>query len=362
MPIWFRALAALVMAAACSTTPPEPPSRPNVLLVSVDGLSAARAEQGTGLARMTAEGTVLETVVLPSVSRAASAVTLLTGMPPELHQVDRGDLRLADRAQTLPEVLAQHGYVTAWFGTGHGPAGLEQGFQGVGVDPSPGERADSWLSAWSEASPAAPFFLMVELDDPTRVESLLEELGAALERLEILDDTLVVVTSSHTDDARALSDEVIVVPLIARLPGRVVPGGRQERQVRLMDVAPTVLGLVRVAPPAGFGSGSTNPLRERDVSRWLTGDRPASTFPVLTAFSRDPTTGTAAVRTARYKLLVPSGSDAAPALYDLTRDPGESDAVDVVGPEGGRVRALAGSLRAWREHWATRESYAAPAP
>ena len=50
-----------------------------------------------------------------------------------------------------------------------------------------------------------------------------------------------------------LYDESIHVPLIVRYPPRLAPERRVAAQVRLMDVAPTILGLAGVAAPPGFG-------------------------------------------------------------------------------------------------------------
>lgn len=82
----------------------------------------------------------------------------------------------------------------------------------------------------------------------------------ALAKRGILDDAIIVITSDHGEEFREhgqfghgtrLFDEVIRVPLIMRWPG--APRGRRiEPVVELVDVAPTVLQLAGITPPAMF--------------------------------------------------------------------------------------------------------------
>ena len=69
-----------------------------------------------------------------------------------------------------------------------------------------------------------------------------------LKRRGFEENTLVVVTSDHGDEffehrgkghGHTLFDEVIKVPLIMRVPGRIPPGSRVESQVRQVDIMPT---------------------------------------------------------------------------------------------------------------------------
>ncbi len=73
-----------------------------------------------------------------------------------------------------------------------------------------------------------------------------------LRRLNLLDKTLLVVTSDHGEEfyehrnwrhGSQLYDEVVRVPLVMRLPGRVAPGRRRD-PVMLIDIFPTVFGIL----------------------------------------------------------------------------------------------------------------------
>jgi len=94
---------------------------------------------------------------------------------------------------------------------------------------------------------------------------------AELRRLGLLERTIVVVVSDHGEElldrggighGHSLHDELLHVPLLVRLPG-----GRWARrapeQVRTMDVLPTLLELVDVAPPPKLDGRSLVP-RMRD--------------------------------------------------------------------------------------------------
>ena len=86
-----------------------------------------------------------------------------------------------------------------------------------------------------------------------------EQVGAFLEHLDRLgleDETAVVFTSDHGEElgdhgwvgkhAHSLYDELLHVPLLMRVPG--MGPRRVDTQVRLVDLAPTLLGLMGLDP------------------------------------------------------------------------------------------------------------------
>lgn len=83
-----------------------------------------------------------------------------------------------------------------------------------------------------------------------------------LQRLGALDRTLLVFTSDHGEEfgehgtvgwhSHTLYDELLRVPLVVRFPRAAFAGARIDRQVRSLDVAPTVLAAVGLDPPATF--------------------------------------------------------------------------------------------------------------
>ena len=149
-----------------------------------------------------------------------------------------------------------------------------------------------------------------------------------LKRLGLEENTLVVVTSDHGDEffehrgkghGHTLFDEVIKVPLIMRLPGRIPPGSQVESQVRQVDIVPTILGLVGRPGLAKDSDGL-------DLTAWLvTGEEP----PRQTATSRLHANGEyVSIRTNEHKLLVHRhGSTEEVMVFDLKTDPAEKDPV-----------------------------------
>lgn len=168
-----------------------------------------------------------------------------------------------------------------------------------------------------------------------------EHLGKILDvirELGIVQDTIVTVTSDHGEEffehgekghGKALFEETIRVPLVMRYPRRVPAGQVVRSQVRLMDVAPTILGLAGVETKGGFASSVAEPARARDLSPWLAG-RPRAPFPELFAFSESalvPGDGIQrSVRSQRAKYISHViGREWQSMAFDLRRDPGERE-------------------------------------
>lgn len=94
------------------------------------------------------------------------------------------------------------------------------------------------------------------------VDSAFGQLLAGLGELALLEDSLLVFTSDHGEEfgehgvvgwhSHTLFDELLRVPLLIRFPGGRDGGLSIERQVRLLDLAPTVLATVGVAAPSTF--------------------------------------------------------------------------------------------------------------
>lgn len=95
------------------------------------------------------------------------------------------------------------------------------------------------------------------------VGSMLE----SLERYGVADDTLVVLISDHGEEffehggkghRHTLYDEQLWVPFILRFPGELPSARRVGMQVRMIDVAPTLLDLLGVDPPRQTGTSLTH--------------------------------------------------------------------------------------------------------
>ena len=100
-------------------------------------------------------------------------------------------------------------------------------------------------------------------------DSAIGELLKGLDGRGLRDNTLIVFLSDHGEEffehggfehGHSLYEELIHVPLIISLPGKLPEGVKLARPVRLLDVAPTILDLVGVERPGHFEGKSLAPL------------------------------------------------------------------------------------------------------
>jgi arylsulfatase A-like enzyme len=184
---------------------------------------------------------------------------------------------------------------------------------------------------------------------------------ATLRALDALDDTIVVVTADHGEEffehglkghGVALHDEVIRIPLVVRWPRRIAAGQRVSEQVRLGDLAPTILGLAGVPSPPGFAAPQLGePNRALDVTSWIT-SRDAGACPALPAFSQTLIgLRHESVRTPTAKLIRrenPKSGKTRTMLYDLEADPREKTDLAPLEPRLAFAPALQAMLAEWR--------------
>jgi arylsulfatase A-like enzyme len=188
------------------------------------------------------------------------------------------------------------------------------------------------------------------------------ELIGALRAYGLLDETVVVFTADHGEElfdrgwlghTRSLHEEVVRAPLLIRLPdrdGEVAHRGRRvETPVSLVALAPTLLELLSVTPPASVT------FQHRSLTPLFTGD--AITEPDLVYAEVDfmpagqkkkprPTRARArAVIDGSSKLIHDELADAY-HFYDLARDPFELH--DLASSETARVASLRERLDAFR--------------
>lgn len=353
-----------------SAQPPEPGL--NVLLISIDTLRAdhlgcyghptIRTPNIDGLA---AEGVLFATCVSPVPITLPSHSSMLTGTYPCVHGArDNGRFHLHPDNPTLTEQLKAAGYVTAAEVAAYvlnREFGLSQGFdiyhdiytaRQRQEDPSKAgatERyaadvCDSAISLLRELA-GRRFFLFVHFFDPHQpyqppahlaeayvhpylgeiayVDEQIGRLLAALESLRLDDETLVVLTSDHGEGlgqhneathTMFVYDSTLLVPLIMRCPGRLPAGRRVTAQVRLIDIAPTVLDLLGLEPLPGAQGRSVLPLvtGTAEPPRWACAE---SLAPLLNL-------GYAPLRALRgdgWKYI----HAPRPELYHVADDPGE---------------------------------------
>lgn len=187
------------------------------------------------------------------------------------------------------------------------------------------------------------------------MDACLQHVFQRLEELKLTEQTLVVITADHGEemdehqmwfDHHGLYDTNVHVPLILRMPGTVPSGLRVPGQVRVVDIAPTVLDLVG-APEVIEREG----MQGRSVLPAFSGSLPNGTteriYVTECTWMRKR-----AVRTPEWKLIVardhPDIHGRPPVeLYDLRSDPGEQ--VNLAESRPDIVTDLRADLESWRE-------------
>ena len=330
------------------------------------------------------EGAVFLDTISAFTSTTASHMSLLTSTYPAQHEVTYPAQRLPRWIPTLTETLAQAGYATAAFTENAmitAEAGFARGFDVFVADKRADGKItagaiDETLARglrWIRANSGSPFFVFLhtsqvhypfdppadfavfratndvaaaaaradarERPQPPGLAPYLGEmlytdarLGAFVGELkwrDLLDNSLLVITSDHGEEfeehgglghGHSTYEELIRVPLLVVAPGRVPPGIRVTDQVSGIDVAPTILSLVDVAPPETHHGRSLFPL--------LAGN-PSGDMPVRFAEAVQKPVGAAqrriyAARDGRYKWIFAADDSTPLEIYDLDADPAES--------------------------------------
>ncbi len=281
----------------------------NVVLITLDTTRADRmgflgSKRGLtpNLDALAAQSVVFTRAYSQVPLTTASHATILTGTYPQFHKVNDVGVPLAKDVPYLPAILAAHGYKTAAFvgavildpvfggapGFDRGFAAYDAGFRARhrGEDryqtlERRGGEVASRAVTWLGKHPAGPFLLWLHLYDPHapydppqpfkgRYASDLYDgeiayadsvVGKFLEQLRaqhLYDDALIVVMADHGEALGEhgerghgifLYDPTIHVPLLFKLPRDRFGGKRIDSRAGLVDVAPTILGLLGLPVP-----------------------------------------------------------------------------------------------------------------
>jgi len=342
-----------------------------VILISIDTLRADhlsvygyRKLQTPNLDRFAREGVLFEQAISPVPLTLPAHASLLTGTLPVFHGVrDNTGFVLSEKHRTLAQALGSQGYRTgafvgafvldSRFGLDHGFDYYYDNFDSetletarLQVSERPAEtvlgEAQSWINQMSGQrffafihlfDPHAPYAAPAEYQAPNRLPYDAEvayvdaELGRFLTSLKergLWDSCLVILTADHGEGlgehgelshGMFLYDATLHIPLMIKLPGQAQRGRRVTDQVRLIDIAPSVLDLLKLPALENAQGVSLRPAIE------------GGEMPQLAAYSETQLpflnygwSGLDAYRAKGEKLI-----DAPlPELYDLKKDPGET--------------------------------------
>jgi arylsulfatase A-like enzyme/Tfp pilus assembly protein PilF len=361
----------LAVSSLSAVPPQKKPVSPDVFLITIDTLRADHvhcygddAIQTPALDSLAKDGIRFAHVFTPSPITNTSHTTILTGLLPSSHGVTDFAVPLTTTHRTWAELLKSKGYHTAAFigavilDSKSLAPGLDRGFDFYDNFPEHTQTKSRWgrverrgaevvehAETWLTAHPTGPHFVWVHLYDPhdpyeppapysetykdrlydgeiAYSDSVLANFLSYLKKRGWYDNAIVVVVGDHGEglgehheDTHGifLYDSTIHVPLIMKLPAGANSAKVFDAQVRTTDILPTVLDLLRVAPPGELDGKSLKPY----FAGAETTDRTAigeTDYPLR--FGWAPLRS---VRAEGFKFI----EAPRPELYDLHADPGE---------------------------------------
>jgi arylsulfatase A-like enzyme len=371
-------------------------AQPHIVLFVVDTLRADfttpygfEHDTTPELARWAQSGVLFERALSQSSWTKISVASLLSSLWPASHGISEYADGLGEGALILPEVLQQGGYETYGVQTNgwlHTSFGFEQGFDRyvfpsgrMGGAPSLPEstlwpHADRVFAETErilDAHPGdKPMFLYIHLMDVHEygappefrtyggderghytaavrwIDDLLERVREALDERGLLDRTVLVLASDHGEafgenggsgHAKHVLTPILQVPLVLRLPF-ATEAIRVSRQVRNIDLAPTLCELAGIPIPPSFQGTSLLPL--------ITDAGSAETDRVNRAATGPPLYPGAVIQKSvtdghwTYARNSGPGDDRREYLFDRSVDPGEN--VNLID----REPAMAAQMRA----------------
>jgi choline-sulfatase len=179
----------------------------------------------------------------------------------------------------------------------------------------------------------------------TMMDACFGRILAALDELGLADRTLVLFTSDHGNQLGehglmdkshgGFYDDLMRVPLLARLPGTLPAGKRCDRFASTMDLGPTILDLLGAAPLAkAHGHSLRGMIAGKD-------DGPEAVFGERGDVSKPG--ASRMIRTRRWKLNTwPKGGR---ELFDLEKDPQEVKNLAADPAYADTIRRLEAQLR-----------------
>jgi arylsulfatase A-like enzyme len=152
-----------------------------------------------------------------------------------------------------------------------------------------------------------------------------------LNGIHLLSNALVILTADHGDmfgehgkwtHGNCLYEEVLRVPLVMRYPGIVSPGTVVNQPVQSMDLMPTILDWLEIAPPSGLQAVSIRALAEGSTAsaRDIFSEIEGVTDPQSWAYWQAPRVPLRSVRRGDWKLIHHVTMPQADELFLLNAD------------------------------------------
>ena len=349
------------------------PEKPNVLFIVLDttrsdhvGCYGYNKISTPNIDRLAQEGVLFKNAMSHVPLTFPSHCNMFTSTYPQFSRArDNGNCKLADSAVTLAEVLKQKGYTTAAFVSTmvlDSKYNLDQGFDvyddemtrkkqrkviSLMDDERPADEITRVATKWLKENKDKKFFLWAHYYDPHTIYNppspyketyrrnlydgeiafADEQIGILLNTLKELGldkKTLVVFLSDHGESlgehgesghAVFIYDATLRVPMIFSYPGVLPEGKSVGGQVRLLDVMPTILDILKIP--------KNKEMQGNSLYLYIKSPVPC---PYLPAYSESMYakihfnwSDLQSLRTEEYKYLKSSE----PELYDIKADPNE---------------------------------------
>jgi arylsulfatase A-like enzyme/Flp pilus assembly protein TadD len=297
----------LLLAIACHRA--ETPSRPPVILISIDTLRSDhlpaygyRAIATPAIDRLAADGIVYERAFSHVPLTLPSHASIFTGLLPAHHGVrDNAGFRLDAKTPTIASMLRAHGYATGGVVSAYvlrATTNASLGFDAYDdqipfIEGAPtgnvarsGRDSMAIAKQWIATKSAQPFFAFVHLFEPhtpyepsydgeiVTSDALVGDLLDSLRASGVYDDALIILLSDHGEGLNdhgerehgvLLYREALQVPLIVKLPRNERRGTRVAEAVQLVDVLPTIAAITGATAPKNDGRSLLDPPIARPI-------------------------------------------------------------------------------------------------
>lgn len=372
-------LALAALAAACGGGEPGEPRRvPDgtpIVVVSVDTLRSDRlpmygydAVEAPALDALRQDSILFEHAYAHVPLTLPSHVSLLSGLLPPEHGVrdNLGYQAEPEGHAWLPRILGEAGYRTGAAVSAfvlRSSTGMGSGFElyeddilqrswQIGESQRTGDRTLEASREWLRSVHRESFFFLFHIYEPHQpltppepfasrydsaydgevasADAIVGDLLAFLRELGVYDRALILFLSDHgeglgdhglTEHGPLLYREQIQVPLTVKLPGSELGGTTVSAPAQLVDVVPTVLGLLGLEAPEPLPGASLVALATADSQP---GTDPRTIFSE-TLYPRVQFGWSELSSAIQYPYHLIQGPD--PELYDLEEDPGETENV-----------------------------------
>ncbi len=373
--LWLGCVFFLLFFFGCRHLTPKKGQSPkpecNVVLITIDTLRADHLGcygnervKTPNIDKLAGEGVLFSHAYTPVPVTLPSHTSIFTGLYPVYHGVrNNGTFKADEKLETLAEVLKENGFQSAAFIGAFvldSRYGLDQGFDcyddylekdpnqtfmvynersadeviksaNVWLDKNAQDRFFMWIHCFdphAPYSPPAPFSAMYQHNlyngEVAYTDYALGKFFNALKEKDLLDETLVVITSDHGEGlgehaekthAIFIYDSTLHVPLIMRYPGAISGGAIIEENVSMIDIMPTVLDILNIKKTPQFHGESLLGLIH-GKSKFSRHEILCETFYPLYNHNWSPLEG---LRTDKWKYIKAPRSE----LYDLENDPRE---------------------------------------